>query len=157
MTRLYRRMLCGIIIDMKVRGDFNSDFNNDFLISKDATMGRKEIAELIEKNVKGQYNQLDIAGTLPDILNALLGAVPMEVTNIEALTDEQLDSLNVGDAVAKVTGKQKHLYLVTYKGEGVGEGLVLTYNACGYGEAIAYDYTADGWVFNSKEVKTYGD
>ena len=82
---------------------------------------------------------------------------PLSVSNIEALTNEQLDALKVGDQVIKVTGNQKHLYLVTYKGEGAGEGIVLTYNACGYGEAIAYDRTESGWAFNSKDVKTYGD
>ncbi len=84
-------------------------------------------------------------------------AAPLEVTDITKLSNAQLDALKVGDAVVKVTGVQKHLYLVTYKGEGAGEGIVLTYNACGYGEAVAYDRTATGWEFNSVDVKTYGD
>lgn len=117
-------------------------------------MTNSEMRDAIMNKIAGQGNQVDAGGVLAEIL---LANTPIEVTNIEALTGDQLDALNVGDKVVKVTGKQKHLYLVTYKGEGVGEGLVLTYNACGYGEAIAYDYTADGWVFNSKEVKTYGD
>lgn len=141
---------------MKVKGDFNSDFNNDFLISKDATMTRKEIAELIEKNVKGQYNQLDIAGTLPDILNALLGAVPIEVEDITKLTDEQLDALEVGGLVAKKTGTAKHLYFVSYKDAENG-GICLTYTAAGYGETVSYDHGDSGWTYNSTDVKTYGD
>ena len=97
------------------------------------------------------------ANTLPEILNTLANAsVGIEVNDIEALTAAQLDALQVGDKVIKVTGKQKHLYLVTYKGEDAGKGIVLTYNACGYGEAISYDRTESGWAFNSKDVKTYG-
>lgn len=79
------------------------------------------------------------------------------VENITEMTKDQLDALQVGDKVLKVTGKQMHLYLVTYKGEGAGEGIVLTYNACGYGEAVAYDRTDSGWQYNSTDVKTYGD
>ena len=94
---------------------------------------------------------------LPEILGALLDAVtPVEVTDIQALTNEQLDALQVGDSVAKVTGNQKHLYLVTYKGEGTGEGICLSHNAAGYGETVSYDRTANGWAFNSIDIKTYG-
>ena len=106
----------------------------------------------------GDINKTDIVYWLEEIHKALGGDdKPQTVTDITALTDAQLDALKVGDAVAKVTGNQKHLYLVTYKGEGAGEGIVLTYNACGYGEAVAYDRTDSGWVYNSTDVKTYGD
>ncbi len=80
----------------------------------------------------------------------------IEVENIEALTNEQLDRLNVGDTVIKITGKQKHLYFVTYKGEGPGEGICLSYNDAGYGETVAYDRIENGWQFNSTDKKTYG-
>ena len=106
----------------------------------------------------GDVNKTDIVYWLEQIYEALGGKdKPQSVTDITGLTDAQLDALKVGDAVAKVTGKQKHLYLVTYKGEGAGEGIVLTYNACGYGEAVAYDRTDSGWQYNSTDVKTYGD
>ena len=82
---------------------------------------------------------------------------PLSVSNIAALTNEQLDALNVGDQVIKVTGKQKHLYIVTYKGEGAGEGICITYTAAGYGETVAYDRTESGWAYNSTDIKTYGD
>lgn len=94
---------------------------------------------------------------MKSVVGLLSPAAPLEVTDIEKLSNAQLDALNVGDRVIKVTGVQKHLYLVTYKGEGPGEGIVLTYNACGYGEAISYDRTENGWEFNSKDVKTYGE
>ena len=72
--------------------------------------------------------------------------------DIEHLPSEVLDSLNVGDVIIKVTGKQKHLYQVTYKGDGVGEGICMSYFACGYLETISYDLTENGWAYNSKDV-----
>lgn len=76
-----------------------------------------------------------------------------ETDDIEHLPAEVLDDLDVGDCVIKVTGKQKHLYQVTYKGEGSGEGICITYFACGYLETISYDRKDDGtWEYNSKDV-----
>jgi len=72
-------------------------------------------------------------------------------TDVTALTGAQLDALNVGDIVIKKTGKQKHLYHVSYKGEGVGEGICITYVAAGLVETVSYDLTADGWVYNSTD------
>ena len=76
----------------------------------------------------------------------------LEVSNITTLTAEQLDALKVGDKVAKVTGVQKHLYVVTYKGAGVGEGICLTYVAAGYSETVSYDRTESGWAYNSTDI-----
>ena len=85
------------------------------------------------------------------------GFVRITVGGITTLTKEQLDALKVGDQVIKVTGNQKHLYVVTYKGEGSGEGICLTYAAAGYGETVSYDRTENGWEYNSTDIKTYGD
>lgn len=82
---------------------------------------------------------------------------PLVVTDITKIDPMYLDALQVGDMVIKQTGKQKHLYFVSYKGEGVGEGICISYNAAGYGETVSYDFTADGWVYNSTDIKTYGD
>ena len=84
----------------------------------------------------------------------VLSAERLEVTDITALTGAQLDSLYVGDVVIKVTGKQKHLYRISYKGEGVGEGICLTYVAAGLIETVSYDLTVDGWVYNSTDKCT---
>lgn len=73
-------------------------------------------------------------------------------SDIEHLSDGLLNSLKVGDVVQKKTGNQKHCYIVTYKGDGAGEGICLTYVACGYMETISYDRSGSSWVFNSKDV-----
>jgi hypothetical protein len=52
----------------------------------------------------------------------------------------------------KVTGKQRHLYNVSYKGEGVGEGICMTYVDASVVETVSYDYTADGWAYNSTDT-----
>lgn len=124
-------------------------------------MTKEQALATIAEKIAGQGNQVDCGGALSEILNALVnGAIAVEVTDnqIEKLHEIPglLDSLQVGDKVVKVTGTDKHLYLVTYKAT-TGGGIVLTYNACGYGESIAYDRTESGWAFNSKDVKTYGD
>lgn len=81
-------------------------------------------------------------------------ADPVCVTDITAISGEVLDNLNAGDKVIKVTGKQKHLYHVSYKGEGVGEGICLTYVDAGLIETVAYDRTENGWVYNSTDKST---
>ena len=149
------KMYYGIITNNDM-GDFNNDFNFDFSI-----MNKEELIALIDAKIAGQGNQIDLAGVLAGILKAAInGAVAVEVADnqLEKLHEIPglLDSLQVGDKVVKVTGTDKHLYLVTYKAT-TGGGIVLTYNACGYGESIAYDRTESGWAFNSKDVKTYGD
>lgn len=113
-------------------------------------MSKEQIEELLKKFATG--DQIDGEGALKEILVQLVGSsVPTEVTNITAIDGEVLDSLQVGDKIVKVTGKQKHLYVVTYKGEGVGEGICLTYADAAGTETVSYDYTADGWVYNSTD------
>lgn len=78
--------------------------------------------------------------------------IKMEVTNIKSMTKAQLDELQCGDIVAKITGKQKHCYIVTYKGEGAGQGICLSYCAAGYMETVSYDRSGANWVYNSTDV-----
>ena len=80
------------------------------------------------------------------------GVVKDEVTDIKELSKETLDELQVGDIVQKVTGNKKHAYMVTYKGEGAGEGICLTYCAAGYMETVSYDRSGSNWVYNSTDV-----
>ena len=105
-----------------------------------------------------EWDTAILAEKIQPILQGLVEQVPLTiaVTDITALTDDQLDSLRVGDMVAKITGTAKHLYLVTYKDAENG-GICLSYNAAGYGETVAYDHSASGWTYNSTDVKTYGE
>lgn len=75
----------------------------------------------------------------------------IEVSNIQSITDKELNELKVGDVVQKKTGDQKHCYIVTYKEE--NHGICLSYfDGSGYIENISYDYTDGHWVYNSKDV-----
>ena len=113
-------------------------------------MSKEQIEELLKKFATG--DQIDGEGMLKEILVQLVGSsVPTEVTNITEIDGEILDALQCGDKIVKVTGKQKHLYVVSYKGEGEGEGICLTYADAAGTETVSYDRTADGWVYNSTD------
>ena len=79
----------------------------------------------------------------------------IEVKNIKQLNDEQCNGLKVGDVVAKKTGKQYHLYLVTYKQD--KHGLCLSYFDASCIETQSYDYTAGHWVYNSEDKTSFAD
>lgn len=117
-------------------------------------MDKQQILDLIAAKIAGQGNQVDIGGVLADILSDLVGAaVPIEVADITKLTNAQLDALNVGDKVVKVTGTDKHLYSVTYKAT-TGGGLCLSYADAVNTETVSYDRTESGWAFNSIDKGT---
>ena len=119
-------------------------------------MTKQNTLALIAKKIAGQGNQIDIGGALADILTELvLASIPVEVEDITALTDEQLDSLNVGDKVAKITGTAKHLYIVTYKDAENG-GLCLTYADAANVETVSYDHGESGWTYNSTDKTHIG-
>ena len=120
-------------------------------------MNKPELVALINAKIAGQGTNVGAGGALAEILLELAHASKqIEVTDITKLTAEQLDGLDVGDKVVKVTGTDKHLYLVTYKAT-TGGGICLSYNAAGYGETVSYDRTESGWAYNSTDVKTYGE
>ena len=114
-------------------------------------MTQNELMALINAKIAGQGSAVDAGGALPAILSALAAAaVPIEVADITALTDDQLDALNVGDKVAKKTGTAQHLYVVSYKDAENG-GLCLTYTDASTVETVSYDHTASGWAYNSTD------
>ena len=114
-------------------------------------MNQQQILALINAKIAGQGNQIDSGGALAEILTAIAGAAaPIEVADITALTDDQLDALNVGDKVAKKTGTAQHLYVVSYKDAENG-GLCLTYTDASTVETVSYDHTASGWAYNSTD------
>ena len=118
-------------------------------------MNKAKIIASIEALIPGAHAADINAASLGELLREAL--LPLEVTDITALTAAQLDSLDCGEVVVKVTGNQRHAYIVSYKGEGAGEGICLSYNAAGYGETVSYDRTESGWAYNSTNVKTYGE
>lgn len=115
-------------------------------------MTKEELLQVINEKIEGQFNQLDLSNVVPGILRDLVGAsIGVEVSDITAIDGAVLDTLSCGDKVIKVTGKQKHAYIVSYKGDGVGEGICLTYADAAGTETVSYDYTEDGWVYNSTD------
>ena len=114
-------------------------------------MTNKELIALIDAKIAGQGSAVDMGGALAPLLRAAIGVV---VEDITAIPGDVLDALVCGGKVIKMTGKQCHLYNVSYKGEGVGEGLCLTYVDASTVETVSYDYTADGWAYNSTDKTT---
>lgn len=119
-------------------------------------MNRTNLIALINAKISGQGNQIDSGGALAQILLELANAAkPIEVADITALTNDQLDALNVGDKVAKQTGTAQHLYVVTYKDAENG-GLCLTYVDAANVETVSYDHTESGWAYNSTDKTHIG-
>lgn len=85
---------------------------------------------------------------LKELISEMSGDI-LEVKNVKQLNDEQCNNLKVGDIVAKKTGSQYHLYLVTYKQE--KHGLCLSYFDASVVETQSYDYTDGHWVYNSED------
>ncbi len=83
------------------------------------------------------------------LLNGDYSVKLKDITNIQSLTDEQINELKAGDIVLKKTGEQTHAYIVSYKEE--GQGICLTYADATYLETISYDYVDGNWVYNSKD------
>lgn len=78
----------------------------------------------------------------------------LEVANIKGMTDYQINKLECGDIVVKITKESghnyNHTYVVSYKENNVG--ICLTYTACGYIETVSYDFTGGHWVYNSTDI-----
>ena len=76
--------------------------------------------------------------------------------DITKLSKAQLDALQCGDVVVKITKQNGHVYnhtyIVSYKEYRVG--ICLTYTAAGLIETHSYDYSGNGWVYNSKDTAT---
>ena len=132
------------------KGDFSNDFSNDF--KTESKMTKEEMIALINTAIKGQGSAVDSGSALGEILLELVdGAKAVEVENITEIDGAILDSLNCGDKVVKVTGKQKDAYIVSFKGEGVGGRICMICTCGSLIETVSYDFTADGWVYNSTD------
>lgn len=120
--------------------------------------------QLKQKIAQATKDQKDVPyindGALATVLNAIADLIPdvdapIEVSDITALTDAQLDALEVGAKVAKKTGTAKHLYVVSYKDAENG-GLCLTYTDASTVETVSYDHTVSGWAYNSTDKTNIG-
>lgn len=105
--------------------------------------------------VNKDWFQSDFEGWEGKLIAVLVSLLPIEVSDITKLTDEQLDSLEVGSMVAKITGTAKHLYIVSYKDAENG-GICLTYTDAENVETVSYDHSDEGWTFNEKVVTHIG-
>lgn len=77
-----------------------------------------------------------------------------EVANIKAVGDDILGKVKAGDIINKITGNQKHAYVVSYKENNTG--ICLTYTDASVVETQSYDYTAGHWVYNSEDKSELG-
>ena len=113
-----------------------------------------KIGKFLKDNKGSFYSSLAVKQLLVKFIELMSeeAVVKAEVSDIKALSPEVLDSLEVGDVVQKITDNQKHCYIVSYKGEGSGEGICLTYCAAGYMETVSYDRSGSSWVYNSTDV-----
>ena len=106
-----------------------------------------------------ELNILELRSALADRLIEAGAIVPenvkFTVSNIKALTDAECNDLKVGDMVAKKTGNQYHVYVVTYKEK--NQGMCLTYADASVVETQSYDYTAGHWVYNSEDKTSFAD
>lgn len=116
-----------------------------------------EVKQALKKLSKSEGSENEALAAIVSAINGLKTAIEKPVVEVSSITEipgDVLDSLSCGDRVLKVTGVQKHLYQVSYKGAGVGEGICLTYVDAGTVETVSYDYTVDGWVYNSTDHTT---
>lgn len=104
---------------------------------------RRMISDTLQKYLK------QVKDNYPDPAD-IGGKTNLEVENITALTNAQINDLSAGDIVVKKTGNQKHTYVVTYKED--GQGICLSYFDAGYLETVSYDFVTDAWVYNSTDV-----
>ena len=109
------------------------------------------------KNLGKAINGVEPEGKhVVDVINNIANDYGyLEVTDITALTTDQIEKLECGDVVIKVTGNQKHRYVVSYKEHHVG--ICLTYTDASVVETHSYDYTNKNWVYNSVDVAHIAD
>ena len=116
-----------------------------------------EVKEALKKLSQNEGTENVALAAIAEAILGVKSAIEtqvVEVSNITEISGEVLDSLKCGDKVVKVTGVMKHLYNVSYKGSGVGQGICLTYVDAASVETVAYDYTVNGWVYNSTDHTT---
>lgn len=110
----------------------------------------KEIQEILSGIPEGE-KLLQLFALKSEIPVPVLSRI--EVTDITALTAEQLDALRNGDLVIKITGNQKHTYWVSYKDEVKGE-LSLVYADHQNAEEVYYEKVEGTWTYIQTDITT---
>lgn len=103
-------------------------------------------------NIINRVAVIKIGGKLlEDIIKQINteGLKRIVVTDMEALTGEQIEALQAGDMVVKRDATGDHSYRVSYKG---ATGICLTYSDCENVETIAYEKVEGTWTYDSKDV-----
>ena len=103
-------------------------------------------------NIINRVAVIKIGGKLlEDIIKQINteGLKRIVVTDMEALTGEQIEALQAGDMVVKRDATGDHSYRVSYKG---ATGICLTYSDCENVETIAYEKVEGAWTYDSKDV-----
>ena len=77
--------------------------------------------------------------------------IAMSVTDITALTGEQIDSLEAGYVVNKVTGGKKHSYVIKYKKDDPGE-MSLVYCDHENVEEVYYEKRNGSWTYVQTDI-----
>lgn len=95
----------------------------------------------------GAIQKSHLAQEVQDALNA--SSQKLEVSDIQGLTATQLDGLNTGDIVVKITGNKKHAYTVAYKDATAGE-ISLVYCDHETIEEVYYEKVDGTWTFTEK-------
>lgn len=110
----------------------------------------KSLNDLVKAVTGKASKKEDVPSIIEDLAKNYSGLSSITVTNIQALTTAQCNALSCGDTVIKVTGNQKHRYVVSYKED--AKGMCLTYTDCENVETVAYDCTEGTWSYTSTDV-----
>lgn len=72
----------------------------------------------------------------------------LEVSDVKALSNSQIDLLRCGDYLVKKDASGEHAYKVTFKSD---TGMCLTYHDASVIETQSYDKVDGNWVYNSED------
>lgn len=72
----------------------------------------------------------------------------LEVSDVKALSNSQIDLLRCGDYLVKKDASGEHAYKVTFKSD---TGMCLTYHDASVVETQSYDKVDGNWVYNSED------
>ena len=72
----------------------------------------------------------------------------LEVSDVKALSNSQIDLLRCGDYLVKKDASGEHAYKVTFKSD---TGMCLTYHDASVIETQSYDKVEGNWVYNSED------